>query len=203
MAVPESSSAKKEKGFALFCFPNPHLRPMLIYLIGFMGCGKSTHGKALAKHLGFDFIDMDEALQQSVSKPMADLFNEPDGEAAFRKSESEWIDKNSMLLTNTVIATGGGAPCFSDNLQVMNKTGITVYLQLHPGSLFHRLASVKEKRPLIAKLTDTELMDFIHTKLLEREHFYRQAHLIIKGESLNVKSLADEIKSHPLFTDKK
>lgn len=203
MAVPESSSAKKGKGFALFCFPNLHLRPMLIYLIGFMGCGKSTHGKALAKHLGFDFIDMDEALQQSVSKLIADLFNEPGGEAAFRKLESEWLKKNAALLTHTVIATGGGAPCFFDNMEVMNKTGITVYLDLHPGSLFHRLAPAKEKRPLIAGLSDVELMDFIHTKLLEREHFYRQAHLIIKGESLNVKSLAEEIRAHPLFTDKK
>lgn len=174
---------------------------MLIYLIGFMGCGKSTHGKALAKQLAFDFVDMDEALQQSLSKPITDLFNEPNGEMTFRKLESEWLKKNAALLKNTVIATGGGAPCFFDNMEVMNKTGITVYLQLHPGSLFHRLAPGKLKRPLIAKFSDTELMDFIHTKLLEREYFYRQAHIMVKGESLNVKSLADEIKAHPLFTN--
>ncbi len=174
---------------------------MLIYFIGFMGCGKTTHGKALAKQLAFDFMDMDDALQQSVAKPIADLFNEPNGEAAFRKLESEWIIKNSVILNNTVIATGGGAPCFFNNMEVMNKTGITVYLDLHPGSLFHRLAPSKAKRPLIAKLTDTELMDFIHTKLLEREHFYRQAHIIVKGESLNIKLLAEEIRSYPLFTN--
>lgn len=174
---------------------------MLIYFIGFMGCGKTTHGKALAKQLAFDFMDMDDALQQSVAKPIADLFNEPNGEAAFRKLESEWIIKNSVILNNTVIATGGGAPCFFNNMEVMNKTGITVYLDLHPGSLFHRLAPSKAKRPLIAKLTDTELMDFIHTKLLEREHFYRQAHIIVKGESLNLKLLAEEIRSYPLFTN--
>ncbi len=155
----------------------------------------------MARQLAFDFIDMDEALQQTFSKPISELINEPGGEDVFRKSESDWLRQNSTVLKNTVIATGGGAPCFYDNMEVMNKTGITVYLDLHPGSLFHRLAPGKAKRPLIAKLSDTELMDFIHTKLLEREHFYRQAHIIVKGESLNVKSLADVIKAHPLFTN--
>lgn len=176
---------------------------MLVYLIGFMGCGKSTNGKALAKQLAFDFIDMDEVLQSLLAKPISELFNEPDGEVLFRKMESEWLHNNSTLLKNTVIATGGGAPCFFDNMAIMNKTGITVYLKMNPGSLFHRLAPRKAKRPLIANLSDIELMDFIHSKLLEREHFYRQAHLIIKGENLNVKSLAEEIKAHPLFADKK
>lgn len=180
-----------------------HLRTMLIYLIGFMGCGKSVHGKSLAKLLGFDFMDMDEALQHSLSLSISTLFNQPKGEAVFRKMESEWLYNNSTLLKNTVIATGGGAPCFFDNMAIMNKTGITVYLKMNPGSLFHRLAPGKAKRPLIANLSDIELMDFIHSKLLEREHFYRQAHLIIKGENLNVKSLAEEIKAHPLFADKK
>lgn len=174
---------------------------MLVYLIGFMGCGKSTHGKALAKQFAFNFIDMDDSIQQTLNKPIEEIFQQKNGESTFRKLESEWLQKNSAQLSNSVIATGGGAPCFFENMEVMNKTGITVYLRMHPASLYHRLAPGKAKRPLIAKLTDTQLMDFIHAKLLEREYYYRQAHITVKGESLNVKSLADEIKSHPLFTN--
>jgi shikimate kinase len=177
-----------------------HLRPMLVYLIGFMGCGKSTHGKKLAGLLRFHFIDMDIALQQL--NPVNTLLSNKQGEQTFRLMEHEWLISNAAKLHHTVIATGGGAPCFFNNMELMNRSGITVYINMHPASLFHRLAPAKTGRPLIASLPDTELMDFIHSKLLERDQFYRQAHLTVKGENLNVKALAEQIKSHPLFADK-
>lgn len=182
---------------------SPHLRTMLIYLIGFMGCGKSTHGKSLARFLNFGFIDMDDALQHISSKPISELFSEPEGEAGFRRLESVWLETEAVKLKNTVIAAGGGAPCYHENMDKMNQTGITVYLRLHPVSLFHRLLPGKAKRPLISRLNDSELMDFIESKLSERESYYMKAHLIVKGENLDTRTLAREIISHPLFSNQK
>ena len=92
-----------------------------------------------------------------------------------------------------MIATGGGTPCFFDNMKWINENGTSVYLQLHAGSLYHRIAPSKEKRPLIKELSDIDLMDFIMTQLATRERFYKQAHHIIKGEDLNIDELVKKL----------
>jgi shikimate kinase len=94
-----------------------------------------------------------------------------------------------------VISTGGGTACFNDNMSKMKESGITIYIRMSAGSLFHRLAQSKTKRPLLDGLTDTKLMDYVSNTLLEREHFYMQADLIVKGESLKAETVFELIQN--------
>lgn len=163
-----------------------------IYLIGFMGAGKSTVAKKLASKLKLKFYDLDTLIEEGTGKPISVLF-EKKGEEKFRDIEKKYLHKTKSL-TNCVIATGGGTPCFFDNMEWINEHGTSVYLQLHPGSLFHRIAQSKEKRPLIKDLSDTDLMDYIMTQIALRERFYKLAHHTIKGESLNIDALIKKVK---------
>src|SRR6185436_13564002 len=146
---------------------------MLVYLIGFMGCGKSKLGKQLAKKLNHQFIDFDELIEEQSGKKISEIFKD-DGQQAFRNLETE-ILKSVCGFQNTVVSSGGGTPCFYDNMKLMNETGITVYIRINAGGLFHRLAESKTNRPLISGLTDIKLMDFIMDTLAEREYYYMQA----------------------------
>ena len=166
---------------------------MLVFLIGFMGSGKTTVGEKLAKTLNYNFIDLDKQIEQAVNKSIADLFAHH-GEKFFRESEKTTLHQ-SFEQKNTVISCGGGTPCFFDNLEQMKKNGITVYLKLAAGSLFHRLAAGKSKRPLISGMTDLGLMEYITNELEKRELFYNQADIIIKGESIKASELAEMIKN--------
>jgi shikimate kinase len=165
---------------------------MLIYIIGFMGSGKSTIGKQLAKKINHQFIDFDELVEEQSGKKISEIFKD-EGQQAFRNIETE-ILKNISGFKDTVVSTGGGTPCFYDNMKLMNETGITVYIRMPAGSLFHRLAQSKTKRPLIAGLTDLKLMDFIMDTLAEREHFYMQAQHVVKGESLKAEKILEILK---------
>ncbi len=175
---------------------------MKIYLIGFMGCGKSTYGRLLAGRLGYDFMDMDDLLERELARPLGEVFREPQGEIKFRQQERILLQHIAEeKKKNRVIATGGGAPCYFNNMETMKSSGLTVYIEMPPAALFHRLAPVKATRPMIASLTDAGLMEFIYSCLKERESFYRQAHLIIPGENLHPDTLLSAILRHPLFTD--
>ncbi|MEO5571882.1 MAG: shikimate kinase [Bacteroidia bacterium] len=165
---------------------------MLIYLLGFMGSGKSTIGKQLAKKLKFEFIDFDELIEVQSGKKISEIFK-GEGEQAFRNTETE-ILKSISGFKDTVVSTGGGTPCFYDNMNLMKVTGITVYIRMSAGSLFHRLAQSKTKRPLIAGLSDLKLMDFIMDVLPEREQFYMKAHHIVKGENLKAEKILELLK---------
>ena len=128
-----------------------------------MGSGKSTAGKKLANKLKFAFHDLDSIIETEKRKTITELF-EKYGEEKFREIEKKFLHKTEPLK-KSVIATGGGTPCFFDNMQWINENGTSVYLQLHAGSLYHRIAPSKEKRPLIKDLSDIDLMDFIMTQL--------------------------------------
>lgn len=169
---------------------------MIIYLVGFMGCGKSTIGKELAKKLTYQFIDFDELIEEQSGKKISEIFKD-DGQPAFRNLETE-ILKNVSTLKNVVISTGGGTPCFNDNMKIMNETGITMYVQMTAGSLFHRLAQSKTKRPLLEGLTDLKLMEYIMNTLAEREFFYLQAAHILKGENLKADKVFDFLKNQQI-----
>ncbi len=155
---------------------------MIIFLIGFMGSGKSTLGKRLAKKISWDFMDMDKELEAQEGMPVERIFEEK-GEEYFRQKESELLHKLNSER-NAVIATGGGAPCYDDNMEVMNSKGVTVYLRMHECSLTSRLEKARIVRPLIQGLETEELRTYIRKKLDEREPYYNQAHCIIKGESV-------------------
>ncbi len=145
---------------------------MIVYLIGFMGCGKSTLGKRVAAQLGYQFIDLDTYIEQKYMTTIHQLF-EKQGEAYFREIESKSLHEiNGYEL---VIATGGGTPCFHNNMEWMNKNGTTIYLELSNEALFSRLVGAKYKRPSVKNLDETQLKEFISTKMAERIIIYQQA----------------------------
>lgn len=164
----------------------------LIFLIGFMGCGKSTLGKKLAAKTGFTFIDLDDVIVQNINMSITEYF-ETYGEAAFRAIEREELHKLSGLK-NTIIATGGGAPCHLDNMDWMNQHGKTVYLKLSPKALLSRLSQKEiESRPLLKGKTNEELLEFIQSKLEERSPFYSQANFIFDALHSDTKDLIKQM----------
>ena len=121
---------------------------MKLYLTGFMGSGKSLIGKKLAEKLQFKFLDLDTAIEEYAGKSVAEIFVEK-GEAAFREMEQKMV-RQTDKLQNTIIATGGGTPCFYENMDWMNKHGLTIFLEVSPEILAQRLKGEKQKRPLLA-----------------------------------------------------
>ncbi len=147
-----------------------------IYLTGFMGSGKTTLGKLLARELNATFTDLDHLIESREKTTISELFAKQ-GEEGFRQLERQVI-RETAGMQNTVIATGGGAPCFFDNMEIMNQNGTTIYLYLSPEALTQRLLPARNHRPLIAGKSEEELYNFIQTKLKEREPFYRKASII-------------------------
>lgn len=147
------------------------MRP--IYLIGYMGCGKSTLGKALAARCDIRFVDMDDYIESRAGKSIREIFAS-EGEAAFREMERNTLNELAEM-PNAVIACGGGTPCFGDNMEVMNRNGVTVHLRTSHGRLLERLKRGRAKRPLIANLNDDELDKFISEQLEKRMPHYSKA----------------------------
>ena len=146
---------------------------MRIYLVGYMGSGKSRLGRRLAEFLDLQFVDMDIYIEERNCKSIPQIFAQ-EGEAEFRKKERKALDELSEF-TNLVIATGGGAPCFFDNMDVMNASGKTIYLNIHPDILAERLMKSKTDRPLIRGKSKEELVEFIAKTLNVRNEFYSKA----------------------------
>jgi shikimate kinase len=165
---------------------------MKIFLVGFMGCGKSTKAKQLANLLECPVIDIDAVIVEEQGMSVADYFT-ANGEAAFRQLENE-ILKSFDYPDTCVVATGGGLPCYFDNMEWMNQSGITVYLEMTPPQLVSRLHN-RDKRPLLRGMDDEQLLTFIIRKLEERNVFYHQAQLVINAFDLNPKELLEEIKA--------
>lgn len=151
--------------------------PDRIYLIGFMGSGKSTIGRLLAKKLNYTFVDMDLDIESEQGSTISDLFEI--GEKYFRGLEAEKI-RTLSLRHRTVISTGGGTPCYYDNMDVINFSGISVYLDCDVDSLYDRLSGSKH-RPLLTNLSRAELRSFIASKLAERNEYYQRADVMVDG----------------------
>jgi shikimate kinase len=165
----------------------------LIFFTGFMGCGKTTWSRKLAAHLGYEFIDLDHVLEAQVGMTIAEYFSSF-GEDAFRKLESDVL-KSTDYPANAVVSTGGGLPCFFDNMDWMNAHGKTVYIQLSPKTLMDRLEKGKAKRPVLGGRHGEELLEFIAFKLSERESYYSQAKYIANGIDMSVEYLKQLIIS--------
>lgn len=153
-----------------------------IFLTGYMGAGKTTLGKALARKLQIPFVDLDWYIEERLHKTVGELFTER-GEAAFRELERTMLHEVAEF-ENVVISTGGGAPCFFDNMAFMNSKGRTVFLHVHPDVLFHRLRIAKQQRPILQNKNDEELKAFIVEALNKRAPFYTQAHYQFDGDEL-------------------
>jgi len=159
---------------------------MKIFLIGFMGSGKTYWGKIWAKQNLLPFFDLDEVIEEQEKKTIADIF-EVNGEDYFREKET-MVLKTFAGMDNCIIACGGGTACFNNNMQWMNDNLTTVYLWAKPQYIYDRVFKEKEKRPLFYNLGKDELGLFIEQKLKEREPFYNQAKIILPVEELNEKS---------------
>ncbi|WP_029902019.1 shikimate kinase [Prevotella sp. 10(H)] len=153
-----------------------------IFLIGYMGAGKTTAGRELAKVLNLDFIDLDHFIQARFQKTVSQLFQEV-GENEFRNIERNML-KEVGEFENVVISTGGGTPCFFDNMSYMNNAGTTVYLKATPEALASRLNTCKDKRPLIKDKNEEELYQFVVESLEKRNPYYSQAQIIFETEEL-------------------
>ena len=166
---------------------------MILFLIGFMGCGKSSLGRKLAARLGCDFFDTDKAIESDTGVTIGEIFAY-EGEEGFRLRE------RNMLCSlpdggRVVVATGGGLPCYADNLQVMQSNGKSVYLRLSPEKLVSRLGRGRARRPKIAGMNDEELLKYISDLLPQREEFYMAADIVIECDNLSDVEIVEAIVS--------
>jgi shikimate kinase len=168
----------------------PHKK---IYLIGFMGSGKSTAGKNLAALLNWEFVDLDEMVEKHTGKTIPEIFQK-EGEDYFRKTETEMLDLLKSA-ENIVVATGGGTPCFNDNRAFMLKTGLTIYIKMTPTQLLDRLSGSTDLRPLVKNLDNDQLRIFIEEKLKMREEWYGMSEITVDGMYLDVNKLVGLIKT--------
>lgn len=144
-----------------------------IFLVGYMGAGKTTLGRALAKELGIQFIDLDSHIEERLCKSVSQIFADK-GEEGFREIERRMLHEVGEF-EDVVISTGGGTPCFFDNIDYMNSQGTTVFLDVPVERLFIRLSIARKKRPLIMGKSDDELRAFIMEQLAKREPHYSKA----------------------------
>ncbi|MCF6241752.1 MAG: shikimate kinase [Bacteroidales bacterium] len=165
---------------------------MRIYLIGFMGSGKSTAGKKLANKLALDFFDLDDLIEQESAMTIAEYF-ENFGEAKFRELENIVLQK-TFQLENVLISTGGGTPCFFNAIDEINENGISVYLKAEIPLIISRLKDEKNQRPLIKSKNNEELKEYLNSLLEQRKIHYEKAHIVVDAKSLNIAELTEHIK---------
>ena len=157
---------------------------MRIILIGMPGCGKTTIGKKVAMNLNLKFVDADEYIEEKYKMSISRLFATVN-ESGFRKLENEAL-KEMILQDDIVLSTGGGLPCFYNNIKILKDSGTVIYIKLPVKMLFHRLKNAKKTRPLTANKSDEEILEYLDKTLSEREKFYNQANYIVDGANTNL-----------------
>lgn len=162
--------------------------PMKIFLVGFMGSGKTHWGKIWASKNHLNFFDLDSKIERAFKMTITEIF-EKKGEEKFRELERYHLRK-FQTKKNFLLSCGGGTPCFSDNLDWMKSQGKVFYLKASPEVILEQVMHETEKRPIIKNVNSSELLFFIQKKLAEREPFYSQADFILNVEELNEDSLS-------------
>jgi shikimate kinase len=158
-----------------------------------MGSGKSTLGKKTAQLLGLAFYDLDQYIESHENKTIAEIFK-LEGEEAFRKKETNYLNKILYNTQPSLIALGGGTICFNNTLDLVKSKGLLVYLELSPAALVNRLRTNKDSRPLLRNLNEEQLLDYVTHLLNVRKEYYEQAHLTLKGINLRPEHAANEIR---------
>ena len=153
-----------------------------IFLVGYMGVGKTTIGKLLSKELDVEFIDLDIYIENRYRKTIKEIFADK-GETKFRIIEREML-REVATFHNVLISTGGGTPCFFNNMDVMNLHGVTLYIKASVDQLVSRLVTSKNVRPIIHNKSPEELKEFVTNHLIEREFYYSKANLTYQTEQL-------------------
>ena len=167
---------------------------MTLILVGYMGSGKSSIGMKLSRILNYEFIDLDTYIEEGIRMTISDIFKTK-GEVFFIKQESFYLNE-VIKKRHTIIALGGGTPCYGNNLDTLKKEeGIkTIYLKASIPNLVERLFSEKSNRPLISHLENkTELLEFIGKHLFERAPFYEESEITVKTDSLTIDQVVESI----------
>tara|TARA_R110001583_G_scaffold37257_1_gene121715 strand:+ start:287 stop:796 length:510 start_codon:yes stop_codon:yes gene_type:complete len=159
-----------------------------IYLVGYMGCGKSYWGKRLADSLSFDFVDLDNLIEEREGLTIPEIFTQF-GEASFRNMEQKALLYTKELKKSTIISTGGGAPCFHNNMSVMNTMGQTLFLEASPFVLKHNILKSDDERPIVKAVPEVELETYIANHLNSRLSFYQQAQFKCNVDGLKLEDL--------------
>ncbi len=165
---------------------------MRIYLIGFMGVGKSHWGKILSEKLKLRFFDLDQQIQQYTDRTIVDIFA-TEGEEDVREVEKECLQSISNAHSQFVMSCGGGTPCYFNNIDFMKSQGVVVWLDSSLETIFTRLKAEKAKRPLIRELNDSELREFILRKIADRKIYYEQSRLRVEEDLIDTDSLIKAI----------
>lgn len=165
-----------------------------IVLVGYMGSGKSTLGRLLAKLLKIKFLDLDDCIENSEEKTIATIFKDK-GEIYFRKKENEYLKKILNTESSFILSTGGGTPCYGSNMQdILKATENTFYMKVSIPELVRRLSSEKALRPLIKNFSEEELPEFIGKHLFERSFFYNMSKNKIAAEGKPLEVIVQEMK---------
>jgi len=163
----------------------------IITLLGYMGSGKSTYGKLLAKRLNFNFIDLDDYIVSETGMQISEIF-ETKGEGWFRDFETESL-KKLMFKSNLILSLGGGTPIQFGNMDLINERSKSIYLNASVETLFFYLKNQKSKRPIIKDLSDLELKDFISEHLSNRLPFYNKAKLSVITDNKTIDNIVEEL----------
>lgn len=168
---------------------------MKIVLVGYMASGKSLIGQLLAKDLNLEFIDLDDQIELESEMAIPQIFEEK-GEIFFRKKEYEVLNQILKNKDNLVLATGGGTPCYGNNMQTIGDfSDVSIYLQLSIPSLKARIEKEKQHRPLVRDVADEDLPEFIGKHLFERRPFYGRATKTLVCDQKSAEEIVAEIKS--------
>ncbi len=173
---------------------------MRIFLVGYMGSGKSVLGASLAKDLGLEFIDLDKAIEQKFGKDIPSIFA-GEGEKRFRELEEQALN-DALEDDNYVMATGGGTPSYGKNMDRMNEAGVTIYLKMSTDALAERLEAEKDSRPLLQGKSGSDLWNFIHETLQQREPDYLKAKYKVRAKDLKPAELAEFVRLYELQEEK-
>ena len=165
---------------------------MKIFLIGFMGSGKTYWGRQLSQKLNLPFFDLDELVVNAENKTINEIFVQQ-GEEYFRVKEKEILNNITESHTTFVMSCGGGAPCYFNNIEYMNQVGTTVWLNTSVDTLFKRLLNEKEQRPLLKDLSDDQLKMYIKKKFSDRKIYYEQADVIVEEENITLDQFIERV----------
>ena len=163
----------------------------MIFIIGFMGVGKSTIGKKLALQKDVNFIDVDKEIELSEETSIVEIFKEK-GEKYFREIESIIIRR---IQPNSIVACGGGLPCYNDNIKYINENGISIYLYADENNILKRINEDITNRPLINNIKKKDLKSYIRTKFRERSEIYKKANFTINTNNKSESEILTQIHS--------
>lgn len=167
---------------------------MKIVLLGYMASGKSTIGREISKKLDMKFIDLDDYISKREKRSISEIFK-VEGEIYFRKIEGSYLGEILNSKDSFILSLGGGTPCYSNNMElILNSEASSIYIKASIKTLVSRLTAEKRKRPLVAKLEDDNLIEFVAKHLFERSFFYEQASITINTEDKSTEEITTEIK---------